>query len=477
MVQPGCFSKARALRLLVLLTSAAVPIGCGSSDDVQGASDTGGRGGDSGQAAEVRHDAGGPGGATNGGAKGSGGNAKEGGAAAGGAVGVGGQPATGGSAQPATGGWTGDASISIKKYGEWIDVTPPGISLDPGNTPPNNNYGAQQVVADPANPGTFLVAFTYQGVWKSIDFGATWARLTPGDQAMDNGRPAMEIAPDGSYILSTLLYPINGFSNGCWKSVAPLKAGDPELGKAWRRIEVPNVPAGDDMGGYQIDPADKTHVIGLPHTGTGHFYESSDSGETWTAVPVSDAGSPARLHLIDRATVLSVYDWGSGVNPRLGTNSGGTWIWQEVVTKDEGGATVAGQTSFHSDQQIFVDRGHRGSGALVVYTGGPEGIHRSADGGATWTKLSTPIHGGQGVVATATTIYSTASFATNNGVFAPGFMVAPRDPGTPGSVWTAPPTPSGLTNGWLRAGVATDGVHYVIVAGMWNAGLWIYVEP
>jgi hypothetical protein len=280
----------------------------------------------------------------------------------------------------------------------------------------------------------------------------------------------MEIAPDGSYILSTLLYPINGFSNGCWKSVAPAQAGDPELGKVWRRIEVPNVPAGDDMGAYRIDPLDKTHVIALPHTGTGNFYESNDSGETWTAVPVSSAGAPARLHLIDSTTVLSVYDWGSGINPRLGKKAGGTWTWQEVVTKDESGAAVAGQTSFHSDQQMLVDE-------AAVYTGGPEGIHRSTDHGATWVKLSTPIHGGQGLVATATKIYSTASFAVNTGVFAPGFMVAPRSPGFPGSSWTAPTTPAGLTNGWLKAGVATDGAHYVIVAGMWNAGLWVYVEP
>jgi hypothetical protein len=360
------------------------------------------------------------------------------------------------------------ALITAKPAGVWIDVTPSEVSMDPNFSATDRNYGAQQVVADPVNPGTFYLTVTYQGVWRSLDFGATWTRLTAGDQGMDNGRPAMEIAPDGSYILSTLLYPINDFSNGCWKS----EAGDLELGRVWRRIEVPGVPAGDDMNQYEIDPLQRAHVVAIPHTPTGYFYESLDAGETWTPVPVSSAGSPARLHLIDSSTVLAIYDWGSGKNPQLGRKSNRTWSWTETSTKDEAGNKVAGQTAFHADQQIYVDSVHR-----LIYTGGPEGVHRSSDSGLTWTKLSTPADASEGLVATDTKLYSMASYAFNSKPFAPRFMIGPRDPDAKGSDWTAPATPEKLTNGWLKAGVAKNGRHFVIVAGMWNAGIWIYIEP
>ena len=370
------------------------------------------------------------------------------------------------------------AQVTAFGAGKWINVTPAGISLSPNSDTAgaNNNFGAQQVVADSANPGTFLVTFTYQGVWKSVDFGATWTRLTSGTDAMDNGRPSMEIAPDGSYILSTNLYPNSPFANGCWKSVAAADASQPELGKAWRLINVPGVPNGD-MGAYAIDALDKTHAVGQSHTGTGNFYESTDSGETWAAVKVPTQDSPARLHLIDSTTVLAVYDWGSGTNPRLGKKSGTSWTWTEVFTKDESGAAVAGQTSFHSDQQIFVDRVNQVNGKNVVYFGGPEGVQRSTDNGASWTKLNTPLHASQGIVATAKNIYSTEAFANNTDGFDPLFMVSPRNPGSPGSTWKAPATPAAMHNGWLKAAVATDGSHYVIVGGMWNSGLWIYIEP
>jgi hypothetical protein len=367
------------------------------------------------------------------------------------------------------------ALVTVAGAGKWINVTPQGVSLSAST--PTDNYGAQQVVADTANPGTFLVAVTYQGVWKTNDFGATWTRLTSGDDAMDHGRPSMEIAPDGSYIVSTLLYPNGSASNGCWKSVAPTDASQPELGKVWRLITVPGVPNGDDMGGYHIDPSDKTHVIGSPHSANGNFYESFDSAETWKAVPLADSRPPFAVHLIDSNTVLTTYDAGSGNNPQLARKSGSTWTWKEVTTKDEKGATVAGQTSFHSDQQIFVDRINQVDGKNVVYLGGPEGIHRSSDGGLNWTKLNTPAKTSQGLVGTPTHIYSTAAYANAADGFPPSFMAATRTASSTGSTWTAPATPSKMNNGWLKAAIASNGSHYVIVAGMWNAGIWIFIEP
>src|SRR5207253_2274639 len=98
--------------------------------------------------------------------------------------------------------------------GTWTNVTPSGIDLTPNGTiaGANQNFGIQGVHADPAHPGTLYAPVTYQGLWKSTDYGQTWSHVsvTSGSSPMDNGRGTMSVAPDGSYLLTTSLYPING---------------------------------------------------------------------------------------------------------------------------------------------------------------------------------------------------------------------------------------------------------------------------
>lgn len=373
--------------------------------------------------------------------------------------------------------------------GTWANVTPAGISLDPNLLVVGGqsfNYGAQEVVADPNNPGTLFAAFCYQGIWKSTDYGkpGTWTKLTNGGvlvlpshggvpaspDPMDNGRPAMAIAPDGSCIVATLLYPLAGFSNGCWKSSASDPGG---LGAKWRRITA-GAPNGDDVGAFHVDPDDPLHVIGFPHSANGKFYESHDAGETWTPQSLP-AGAVVKLAFIGSGNVLAGYDWGSGVNPQLGKRSNSTWpwtwSWSATTAKDERGNTVAGQTSFHGAQQVFVDKVNGAS-----YVGGPEGIQRSTDSGATWTKLSTPADKSEGLIATSKAIYSTSSFASAGG-FQVNFQAGPRSPTATGRDWKTISIPAALTNGWVGAAVVNDGTHAIVVAGCWDAGLWRYVEP
>src|SRR6516162_10354015 len=75
------------------------------------------------------------------------------------------------------------------KVGEWVDVTPPAIDLN-GAAFSGDNFGVQDVVVDPARPSD-LYAFTcFQGVWKSMDFGQTWAKVNTGTNgaALDGGK-------------------------------------------------------------------------------------------------------------------------------------------------------------------------------------------------------------------------------------------------------------------------------------------------
>jgi hypothetical protein len=373
---------------------------------------------------------------------------------------------------------------TVVKPGHWVNVTPPGVALngdflvDGGQ---EFNYGAQEVAIDPNNPGTAFVAITYQGVWRTQDYGATWTRITDGTMAMDNGRPQLNMAPDGSYIIATLLYPEKGFSNGAWISKAPSAGANSALGLNWTRFSIPGVP-GDDMGAFRIDPANGNHVIGQPHTPTGNFYESFDAGQTWKAQPGPANQDIGKLTLVNSDTLMASYDFGGSnpPSPQRGVRSGQTWTWSAVPgVLDEHGKASGPQTTFHGAQQIFIDTTVQPN---TLYYGGADGVHVSTDAGAHFTKLNTTQNYSESIVATPNRVYSAAAFAgITNPLGTPNFQYAPRPSASAGSSWVNgnSEVPSAMNNGWLAAGVAQDAnsTKWVIVAGCWDAGIFIYVEP
>jgi hypothetical protein len=109
-----------------------------------------------------------------------------------------------------------------------------------------------------------------------------------------------------------------------------------------------------------------------------------------------------------------------------------------------------------------------------VYSALGWGVLRSPDYGQTWVHVG--ITGSENVVfGTTKNVYAMLSGASGLGsVTNPNFELAPL-PGT--GTWTQPGTPAGMTNGAAQVAVTSDGVHNILVAGNWGAGLWRYVEP
>jgi hypothetical protein len=342
--------------------------------------------------------------------------------------------------------------------GTWVDVTPPGISLDPNGTVAgaSNNYGVQGVHADPSRPGTFYASVTYQGLWKSTDFGLTWSKVvvTSGPNPMDNGRPNIDVASDGSYIISTALYPIGGISNGAWKST--------NGGQTWTRYNV-GAPNGDDMGQFAIHPTNTSRVVGRPHSSPYHLFESRDGGQTWTDQGSMGGATSADVSWIDDDTLLAISDGDSGTGNGTwrGVRSGSTWPWTWTWTY------VSTQQHWHGDSQAYIDPTTK-----AIFTGGGHGIQKSTDGGRTWTTVSSTYSGS--LVGTGTNIYSTANYATG-GTFGPWLMHSSRATGGVG--WVADTPPANFDNGWLYAAAAFNGTKWVVVGGNWLAGIWRMVEP
>jgi hypothetical protein len=391
---------------------------------------------------------------------------------------------------------TGSAPVVVinNTPGSWSDVTPhcPDDNSGAGKTCISLkgdyvmvgslafNYGAAQPAADPTHPGTVYMSVDYQGIWKSTDAGINWSKVSNGDGPhgsnpgpMDSGGLGLVLAPDGSYMLTHLLYPINGFSNGAWKSV--------DGGVTWNETTVgaPN----DDVGDFHIDPNDKTRVIVMGHTG-GHVFESHDSGATWTdqGMPGTTAQTGTKTFWIDDDHLLAVYGWGDPAGgPALGTRSRSTWPWTWTWTQVATVNASTGQQGPHGGEQIFVDSVNLVNGRPVIYVGGmntgPGGIDQGTfdtHGVLTFTRLSTPGAYSGVVVGTPTRLYSTSNYANLTG-FSPNVQHAIR---VPGDTWVADTVPATMTNGWRGAAVTQDAAgHYVIIGGNDDAGIWRYLEP
>jgi hypothetical protein len=322
-------------------------------------------------------------------------------------------------------------------------VTPGGVHLAPDFNSAGN-FGAQDVVADPSRPGTFYAFICYQGVWKSSDFGASWAKVDT-DNNLEQGRPWGEaIAPDGSYMLACTGYGTARW--GAWKST--------NGGVTWSKHPIAD---NSDPYMFDIDPNNKNHVISTSHS-VGNVYESMDGGDTWTDKGDAGVGGSGYAFFITSTTWLLVAQSGGGGTLRS-TNSGSGW------------SHVGAMEHVHGGEQIFVDPTNHD-----IYVGAHStvsGVYRSTDGGASFNQVSSAQSAA--IVATGSTIYGMDSGASQSGN-PPNPHISAR---ANGATWTSISVPAGMTNGPKRADVGRDPVtgKWVIVAGNWNAGIWRYIEP
>jgi hypothetical protein len=322
--------------------------------------------------------------------------------------------------------------------GAWENVTPTGINLSKDFPSADQNYGVQDVLADPLHPGTFYAFVCYQGCWKSVDWGGTWTHIS-SDGHLEQGRPWGEaMAPNGSYMLA------------CTGYAAPMAWRSTDGGVSWRGISMGPI---SDPYMFDIDAKNPNHVIASFH-GEANISESMDGGLTWKDKGPAGTGLSNYVFFVNSTTWLSCPQMTDNSGTFRTTNSGGSW------------AKVGPMMHPHGNMQIFIDPGN---GAIYVPF---LGTYRSNDGGATFTKVST--FNGSSIFATASTLYNLDGGATN-GFNAPYCSSSPR---ADGATWTAISTPAAMTNGSKRAAVAFDAAHSrsVIVTGNWLAGIWRYVE-
>jgi photosystem II stability/assembly factor-like uncharacterized protein len=222
------------------------------------------------------------------------------------------------------------------------------------------------IVLDPVTPST-IYALTNRGISKSTDEGENWSVM---DIGLPLNTPVFTLAIDPTN--AATLY--TGYSDRSVRGVVIKKSTDG--GKSWNVVDA---AAGRSGVSITVDPVTPSTLyvtyVGGP---TGGFIRSTDGSETWEAI---DGGLPAgnslrRCVAIDPATPSTIYtgyydDRASGGGLFKSTTRGTDWSQADAGLSDIDIRTLA----IHS------------SNTAIIYAGGRDGVFKSVDGGANWSKL------------------------------------------------------------------------------------------
>ena len=357
------------------------------------------------------------------------------------------------------------AAVLNEQTGRWVNVTP--ANADVTNDLDCGNFGASSMVSDPARPSNLYTHFDCQGIWKSSDFGQTWTGPinTGTGGAGANGAGGIAIGR-GSSGGPPILYSagIRGTGIGFWRSL--------DDGVSWTNYTIaPAASDRQDVYPASVDPYDGNHLIMTGHE-LNAIYQSVDGGANWTAVNINSgmnqSGGSGLIFFINTGNAMTTHD---------------TWLWMAQGT---GGLFGTWRTANGGASWTKVDNNEHshGGGQLyqpdtsgVVYMGGVYssrgwGVLRSADYGQTWVHVGAA--SGEAIVfGTPNNVYAAYGWAAGHGRVDPNFQIAPQ-PGTTG--WIAPGAPTGMSQGPIAATVVFDGTQYVVLTANYLGGLWRYVE-
>jgi len=195
------------------------------------------------------------------------------------------------------------------------------------------------VAVDPTNRKTWYVATSAGGVWKSVNAGLSFTPVFDGEGSFSTG--AITIDPKNPNVVwvgsgENNAQRVVAYGDGVYKSI--------DGGRSWKNV---GLKESEHIGRILIDPrnSDVVYVASQGPVwskgGERGLYKTTDGGTTWTRV-------------------LSVDDW-TGVND---------------VQMDPRNPDVLIATTWQRQRRT-----------CCFVAGGPgSGVHRSTDGGKTWTK-------------------------------------------------------------------------------------------
>jgi hypothetical protein len=326
--------------------------------------------------------------------------------------------------------------------GEWINVTPADLVYP--------EFGPGPVVKNPGKPSDLYMGGGGDGLWKSSDYGNTWAKINEDIGYIPMGLVVAVAPTEPATIIAA------GFR-------IVQKSIDDGLTFETFDFDFP-----DSLYSIQVDPYDSQHLISGLHEIDG-IVESFDGGESWEYVGTT--GFPTG----GKSWYVFFLDDGDATNTRS------TWLaiaqdGGSVTKTDDGGQSwrvpmgVQGLQHAHGNAQIF----QQGSSVFVAGVQGEagDGMYKSDDAGESFVKVT---DGSLSIAwGSENNVYGMWAWACAGCDLGSGFTVAALPAG---DTWTKPEVPAAMNIGANHIAVTSDGTHTIFVGTMWSAGVWRYIEP
>ena len=269
-----------------------------------------------------------------------------------------------------------------------------------------NGRQVWSVAVDPTDNRNVYVG-TQPGGFRSTDGGKSWRKVL----YIDPQTACSDIAsdPHNSNILYAGMYTYRRWAwylNSGGGNTAVYKSVDG--GETWERLSGKDrdrgLPKGDmDRIGIAVAPSDPNVV----YVGTGEnnprnsasygdgVYKSTDGGATWTNVGLPNSGRIGRIVIHpSNPDIVFVAAQGYSYGPQKDRG---------LYRTTDGGRTWA-HTLFVDAATTGVDLAMDPATPAIVYASLSNGLYKSTDGGATWAKLAAPGLTGTGVTIAAAPI-------------------------------------------------------------------------
>jgi photosystem II stability/assembly factor-like uncharacterized protein len=245
----------------------------------------------------------------------------------------------------------------------------------------------------PGRPNEFLIGVNNGGVWKTTDYGHTWAPIFDDQPTGSVGALAVAPSnPDVIYVGSGegLQRPDLSTGDGVYKST--------DGGKTWTNTGLRD---GQQISAVIVDPKDANRafvaVLGHPYGANAErgVFRTTDGGKSWRKVLYKDENTGAVALAFDPSDSRTVYavlwaarqgPWenGSWQGPGSGlfqsTDGGDTWkpLTQGLPTAEQGLGRIGIDVSRSNPKRLYamVDAPRAG------------GVYRSDDSGASWRRVN-----------------------------------------------------------------------------------------
>ncbi len=330
-------------------------------------------------------------------------------------------------------------------------------------------YSVGTLLIDPKN-NSIVYSANSDGIWKSTNGGESFTQLTVPMKFMND----MVIDPNNTSIL--YVASADTQSGGVYKST--------DSGTSWNKISA-QIPF-TKIYTLAIDPKNPSKVwAGTPQNGV---WFSPDAGNSWTKKSGGASGMPdgGNWQAASISSVSNHVYWGSNGGLYVTTNDGNSWL---QITPDESYMMVlavdptSASTLYVSTEMSLLKSVNNGNSwtskmsgwtsfepegivtnpasAQIAYTYGSDGIFRTANGGASWSRAG-------------------------DRVYVNGVAIDPQNPSTlyaqhqlqfaksvdGGTTWST------FTNAGVQPGNVATLIHdpikpATIYAGYFDTGLWV----